>query len=251
MMPEKAVNNSSQTGRLYLIPCPIALDATETIPEVVLKLVPTLQYFVVERLRTARRFIKSVDKEYDIDAASFYEIPKDGSSKVSDFLVALLQGHDVGLISEAGNPAIADPGNDVVSWCHLNKIKVVPLPGPSSILMALISSGFNGQNFAFNGYLPNDKTELIRKLKVLESSLLKSGQTQLFMETPYRNGFMIDACLEALQPQTLLMVACDLCDATEEILVLSIKDWKKVESQKFHKRPAIFGIGIWPGLVHK
>ena len=237
-------NENKRKGILYLVPCPISDEGLSSIPESVKIVVKNTRHFVVERLRTARRFIKSVDLSIEIDELKFYELVKHGEDQEKfDFLDNLQRGYDVGVISEAGNPAIADPGNNVVAWCHQNGIRVVPLAGPSAILMALISSGFNGQNFSFNGYLPHDKKGLTIRLKALESLLNSSGQTQLFMETPYRNGAIIKSCIEVLNVNTKLLVACDLDSSSEDVKVKTIGQWKKIDLGIYHKRPAVFGIG--------
>lgn len=154
-----------------------------------------------------------------------------------------MSGTDVGVISEAGCPGIADPGADLVSWAHLHKVQVVPLVGPSSILLALMGSGFSGQSFAFNGYLSNKKPQITTDLKALEQKVKKQHQTQIFMETPYRNGFLVEACLSALEDNTLLCIACNINGDDESIITQSIKQWRKTDFSFYHKKPTIFILG--------
>ena len=198
--------------------------------------------FVVEKAKTARHFIKSTQHPLPIALMQILEITEN-KKELNEFLQAVHQGTNIGVISEAGCPGVADPGAEVVAWAYLNGIKVVPFVGPSSILLALMASGFNGQNFAFIGYLSNKKPELITQLKVLEQKVHKTGQTQIFMETPYRNGFMIDTCVQTLQDQTRLCVACDINAPTEDIQQKRITEWKKSNIGEYHKRPCIYLIG--------
>lgn len=231
-------------SKLYLIPTPIAEgNHTATSKEIIDK-VRLIKYFVVERLKTARRFLKSVDKDIVIDDIHFFEIDQNHSeSDLSTFLNCLKEGHEVGLMSEAGCPAIADPGHLAVAWCHKNSIDVVPMVGPSSIILALMASGFNGQNFTFHGYLPNKKPELAQRLKQIESFVDKGNQTQIFIETPYRNGFMIETLIDTLSPQRLLCVCVDLDSDQAFIKCMPLSSWKKLDLEILHKRPAIFLLG--------
>jgi 16S rRNA (cytidine1402-2'-O)-methyltransferase len=232
------------SGQLILIPCQISEDGLQYLPSNIGTTLKTTNYFIVERLRTARRFMKSVDQSIDIDSLTFLELDKNNPNKGLDtFLQYLKKGENIGLLSEAGCPAIADPGHLAVKWCHSNNIKVHPLVGPSSILLALMSSGFNGQNFAFNGYLPNKANELSKKLKHLETLMQREEQTQLFMDAPYRNEFLLKNCISALNKSTLLCIACDLNSNSETIICKSISEWSKSNTKQFHKRPAIFIIG--------
>jgi 16S rRNA (cytidine1402-2'-O)-methyltransferase len=195
----------------------------------------------VENVRTARRFLKQVNKEIDINALSFYELNQHTDlTLISSYLKPLEEGHDIGIISEAGCPAIADPGADVVAIAQSKGYKVVPLVGPSSILMSLMASGFNGQSFAFNGYLPIEKSERVQKLKMLEKRIYSERQTQIFIETPYRNGQLFDEMLSTLQPQTKLCVALNITSDNESIRTMTISGWKKAAPQDLHKQPCIF-----------
>ena len=235
---------NQRKGKLILIPCPITEDSLDHLPSSVFSISKSLKYFIVERERTTRRFLKSFDKSINIDDLSFHEINKNNPSEgLSPFLERLNEGDDIGLLSEAGCPGVADPGHLAVQWCHKNKIQVVPLVGPSSILLSLMASGFNGQNFAFNGYLPNKSPQLQKKLKQLEVLLNKSNQTQLFMDAPYRNKFLLQNCIDAFSDETLLCIACNLNSQNESITVNKIGDWRKVDQEFYHKKPCIFAIG--------
>ena len=227
-----------------MMPCPIIEEGNSSLSQDAVERLHKLTHFVVERARTARRFIKSTDHPTPISELQIFELdknhPLDG---LHDFLNILNQGIDIGVLSEAGCPGIADPGNLAVQYAHSNKIKVVPLVGPSSILLALIASGMNGQNFAFNGYLPNKGPELSRKLKALEQKVKNENQTQIFMEAPYRNEFMLTHCMKTLSPQIKLCIACDINAPTEYIQTKTIQSWKGSNWKDLHKRPAVFLIG--------
>lgn len=234
----------SKKGNLILIPCPISEDGLNHLSAHVIQKCKQLKYFIVERERTTRRFLKAIDKSIEIDELSFHEINKNNPAEgLIEFLSKLNSGKNIGLLSEAGCPGVADPGQLAVQWCHKNNYDVIPLVGPSSILLALMASGFNGQSFAFNGYLPNKSPQLIQKLKQLELKLNKTNQTQIFMDAPYRNQFLLSNCIQALSPNTLLCIASELNGEKESISVKSISNWKKVDPEIYHKRPAIFAIG--------
>lgn len=227
-----------------MVPCPIADEGNQHLSHNATEVAKKLDYFVVERLRTARRFLASLPTTHTIDDIHFYELEKKGDNLGLDaFLGVLLKGKDVGVLSEAGCPGIADPGNLAVRFAHRHGISVRPLVGPSSILLALIASGFNGQHFTFHGYLPNKKPELTKKLRQLEQDQERTGATQIFMEAPYRNEWMLTCCVETLKSETQLSFAVDLNSATEFIKTQKVGDWKKVDFSPFHKRPAIFLIG--------
>jgi len=231
-------------GTLYMIPCPIVDFKNNSIPFETINLTFNLDHFIVERARTARRWLSSIAHPTPIDDMIIYELDKnDNSQDLSSILSKLSLGINIGVISEAGCPGIADPGHKAVQYAHKNGFKVAPLVGPNSIIMALMGSGFNGQNFAFLGYLPNKKPELNKKLKKLENQMMATGQTQLFMEAPYRNGFMLEQLCNCLSPNTLISVACDINAETETILTKSSKEWKSVDFSVYHKRPTIFSIG--------
>jgi 16S rRNA (cytidine1402-2'-O)-methyltransferase len=229
---------------LILIPTPISEDKIYNVTREVQEVVRDTKCFVVERLRTARRFIKAIDKEINIDDLRFYEIGDLTDSKPLElFLKENIQAGNIGLMSEAGCPAIADPGNLAVQWCHKNRIQVKPLVGPSSIILGLMASGFNGQNFTFHGYLPNKKPDLIPKIKLMLLQIAKTKQTQIFIETPYRNRFMIETVLSCLNNSDLLCVCVDLDSPTMQVVNYSKSEWQNIDLDQFHKRPAIFLLG--------
>lgn len=200
----------------------------------------SVKYFIVENIRTARRFLKKVDKDIDIDSLSFVELNKHTTPEsISTYLEPLEKGNSIGVISEAGCPAIADPGADVVAIAQRKGLKVVPLIGPSSILLSLMASGFNGQSFAFHGYLPIEKGDRVKKIKALEQLVYSEHQTQIFIETPYRNNKMIDDLISVCRPQTKLCIAANITCDDEFIRTMSLKDWKK-SIPELSKIPCIF-----------
>lgn len=227
---------------LYLIPVNIS-DAPlhDVLPDGNSVLLKGIRHFIVENVRTARRFLKRIDPAFDIASTTFYELNRHTDpAEVSSFLDALRKGEPVGVMSEAGCPAVADPGALAVSIAQREGLKVVPLVGPSSILMALMASGFNGQGFSFNGYLPIDSKVRERKLKELEATSKKADMTQIFIETPYRNNKMIESLISTLRGDTLVCVACDITDPEKEtIKTMPASRWRKA-SYDFDKRPAIF-----------
>lgn len=200
----------------------------------------SVKYFIVENIRTARRFLKKVDRDIDIDSLSFVELNKHTTPEsISTYLEPLEKGNSIGVISEAGCPAIADPGADVVAIAQRKGLKVVPLIGPSSILLSLMASGFNGQSFAFHGYLPIEKGDRVKKIKALEQLVYSEHQTQIFIETPYRNNKMIDDLISVCRPQTKLCIAANITCDDEFIRTMSLKDWKK-SIPELSKIPCIF-----------
>lgn len=225
-----------------MIPCPIVEENLESLSPESLRWLHQLTHFIVERARTARHFIKRTQHPLAIAQLTIHEMT-DNKNENAEFLKLTLSGIDIGVISEAGCPGVADPGAEMAEWAHQNQVRVIPLTGPSSILMALMASGLNGQNFAFNGYLANKKPELIAALKVLEQKVYKTDQTQIFMETPYRNGFIMEVLVQTLNERTKLCVACDVNGPNETIKQQAIKEWKKEKFEVLHKRPCIFLIG--------
>jgi 16S rRNA (cytidine1402-2'-O)-methyltransferase len=224
---------------LFLIPTILAPDTQETVlPPQIKAVVSELNVFFVEELRTARRFISSLKLNKVIDDLTFYELNKDTPHDQTLSQIKKLKT-DAGIISEAGCPGIADPGAVAVGFAHQLGHKVVPLVGPSSILMALMASGFNGQSFTFNGYLPIDKPLKIKALKDLEQIAKKKHQTQIFMETPFRNNQLLEDILQNLNPETLLCIACNVTAEDEFIKTLPIKEWRKSKPD-LHKKPTIF-----------
>jgi 16S rRNA (cytidine1402-2'-O)-methyltransferase len=216
------------TGRIYLVPVTLGgEDYLQVIPEKVITLTRQLRFFIVEDLRSARRFLKLIDKEFPINETIFFELNEHtGENDISHYLDPVMQGSDIGIMSEAGLPGIADPGSRIIALAHKKKITVTPLSGPSSIILALISSGLNGQNFTFNGYLPVKPAERAAKLKDLEKNALK-GYAQIFMETPYRNQKMLESIIETCQNETKLCIAADITLQSESIRTMKISEWKR------------------------
>lgn len=213
---------------LYLLPVTLGDTPWEKVlPGYNKEIIVGIRHFIVEDVRSARRFLKKVDKDIDIDALTFYPLNKHTSpADISGYLKPLEGGLSMGVISEAGCPAVADPGADVVAIAQRKGLKVVPLVGPSSIILSVMGSGFNGQSFAFNGYLPIEPAERAKKLKQLEQRVYAEHQTQLFIETPYRNNKMLDDILQNCRPQTKLCIAANITCEGEFIKTRSVKDWK-------------------------
>jgi 16S rRNA (cytidine1402-2'-O)-methyltransferase len=228
-------------GNLFLIPCTLG-DTTplEVLPLLVKKAIEDIDIFIVENEKNARRFIKNICPKKSQPSLQFSVINKyTDTTEIPEMLIPCLQGQNVGVISDAGCPGIADPGAAVVEQAHIKGIKVVPLVGPSSILLAMMASGFNGQNFSFNGYLPIDKGERKLEIKRLERLSVEENQSQLFIETPYRNNQMLESLMSTLHPQTYVCVACDITLTTEYIKTHTANDWKKIKVD-LHKRPTLF-----------
>lgn len=231
-------------GKLYLLPCPLGADSMHTIPDYVQQRIHSLEYFICEKGKTARAFIKATGMPRPLQELTYFELNKRTErSEWQQFLQPALVGNDIGLLSEAGCPGVADPGAVIVELAHKKDIEVVPLVGPSSILLAVMGSGMNGQNFAFNGYLAAKKPELAKDLRRLEQNARKHKQLQLFIETPYRNGGMLETAMQSLSPDTRFGIAVDLTLPTEWIKVKRVGDWRKSKIPDLHKRPAIFMIG--------
>lgn len=226
---------------LYLIPTSLGETSFDKIlPAHNTEIVSALKYFIVEDIRTARRFLKKTNPAIVIDDLTFYALNQHTSpEEISTFLKPMIDGHDMGVISEAGCPAIADPGADVVALAQEKQFQVVPLVGPSSILLALMASGFNGQSFAFVGYLPIQPADRSKALKRLESRAFSESQSQIFIETPYRNMKMLEEILSVCQPTTKLCIAADITLETEFIQTKTLKNWKK-QLPDLSKRPCIF-----------
>ncbi|MCZ6593311.1 MAG: SAM-dependent methyltransferase [Bacteroidetes bacterium] len=230
-----------QNGNLYLIPCPLGeTPPLEVLPLLVKKAIEEIDHYIVEHEKNARRFIKSLVPRKSQSDLHFEIINKfTNTSEIPDMLNPCLEGKDIGVISDAGCPGIADPGAAVVAEAHAKGIKVVPLVGPSSILLAMMASGFNGQNFAFNGYLPIDKKERKTEIKRLERISKEQDQSQLFIETPYRNNQILESLMNTLQPQTQLCVACDITLSSEYIKTQTAEAWKRTKVD-LDKRPTLF-----------
>lgn len=226
---------------LYLIPVTLGdTPVSKVLPAYNHDVIMGIRHFIVENVRSARRFLKRVDQEIDIDALTFYELNKHTSPEaIGSYLKPLLEGCPMGVISEAGCPAVADPGADVVAIAQRKKLKVVPLVGPSSIILSVMASGFNGQSFAFHGYLPIDGGERAKTLRHLESRAYAEHQTQLFIETPYRNLKMFDDIIRSCRPQTKLCIAANLTCVDEYAVTRTIAEWKG-QRPPIDKIPCIF-----------
>lgn len=235
----------TKLGKLYLIPTTLGDNAPlEVLPYTVKEVIENVSIFIVENEKTARRFIKKISPTTSQPSLEIFLLNKFTQSvELPEFLNPCLAGKDVGLLSEAGCPGVADPGAEVVKLAHQKDIQVVPLVGPSSILMAMMSSGLNGQRFTFNGYLPIDKGERKKEIKRLERISFEQNQSQIFIETPYRNNKMLEDICSYTSPDTLVCVACDITLPTEFIKTLPTKVWSK-KKVDLHKRPTIF-------IIHK
>lgn len=227
-------------GRLFLIPIVIAEDAIGTIPSSVLESLKLITRFLAEDARTARRFLSSLKIYQSIEPLQFYTLNKDTKeSELAEMFAPIFSGQSMGVLSESGCPGIADPGALAVNFAHQKNIEVVPLVGPSSILLALMASGLNGQQFAFHGYLPIDSKEASQKIKTLEKESLQKKQTQIFIETPYRNNQMLKHLIDSLHLSVQLCIALGLTGKTEFIKTKSIGEWKK-NIPTLSKEPAVF-----------
>lgn len=227
--------------RLYLFPVPLSDDTLEkVIPSYNIQLISGIKHFIVENVRSARRFLKKCDKSIDIDSLTFCTLNEQTpAQEIPEMLLPMDKGFSMGVISEAGCPAIADPGADVVAIAQRRGYEVVPLVGPSSILMSLMASGFNGQNFAFNGYLPIERSARAARLKELERRITRERQTQIFIETPYRNNKLIAELATVLPGTMLLCVASDITGANQKIITMPLSKWSKAD-YNFDKIPSIF-----------
>ncbi|KAA3659377.1 MAG: SAM-dependent methyltransferase [Calditrichaeota bacterium] len=227
---------------LYLIPAPLGESKYTTIfPSYNLDVINQIEHFIVENARTARRFLSKLGIDKKLTELHFYELNKHTQpEQIAGFLAPLQQGHDLGLLSEAGTPAVADPGAEVVQRVHRIGFAIVPLVGPSSILLALMASGLNGQSFAFNGYLPIEKNERRQRINFYEKRSRQERQTQLFIETPYRNTLLFTDLLQNCNGNTRLCVATDLTMDSQRIQTFTIAEWQQKQKPEMHKRPTIF-----------
>lgn len=214
---------------LFLIPVTLGETSVERVlPAYNKEVILQIKYFIVENIRSARRFLKKTDASINIDELTFYELNKHTDSKqIENYLTPISKGFHIGIISEAGCPAIADPGSDIVAIAQNRNYNVVPLIGPSSILLSLMASGFNGQSFAFQGYLPIDGSERLRKIKQMEQRIMHEHQTQIFIETPYRNTKLVEDLLKNCSSSTKLCIAMNITCEDEYIKTKSVKEWKK------------------------
>ena len=228
-------------GKLILIPNLIGENNfQDSITKKIVQTIKKTNFYIVENIRSARRYIKKIVPEKSIEEIIFFAYGKHNTFNIEeDFLQNILSGNDIGLISEAGVPAVADPGSKIVEYAHQYNIKVIPLVGASSILLALMSSGMNGQNFAFNGYLPIDKKDQIKKIKYLENISKKTYQTQIFMETPYRNNKLFKTLISVCNNNTKLCIATNITQDNESIITKDIREWKTMKIN-IDKQPSIF-----------
>lgn len=229
-------------GKVYLIPTPLGpFETIEKVqPNYNNSIIHTIDVFIVEQTRTARRYLSSIKHPIPIDDIQFLELNKHtDQNEVHSYLDSVMQGRNIGVLSEAGTPCIADPGSVLVKLAHLKDIRVIPLVGPNSILLALMASGLNGQNFLFHGYLPIERNILAKCLKEIESNSQKNGQTQIFIETPYRNSQILKSIISVCSMDTNLCIATDLTLSNESIKTKTVGEWKK-RPPDIHKRPTVF-----------
>lgn len=231
----------SNPGALYLLPTPLGEGGLAAIPQAVVAQIHQLRYFIAERAKTARHFIKSTQPPYAINELTIFELNKHTkASEIPAFLAPIREGKGIGLLSEAGCPAIADPGAQVVQLAHQEGMQVIPMVGPSSLLLALMASGMNGQQFCFQGYLSPKRPVLQKDLKRLEQTSARFNQTQLFIETPYRNQTVIESALQTLRPETFFCIAANLSLPDQYVKTLRIDQWQKNKIPNLHKQPAVF-----------
>jgi 16S rRNA (cytidine1402-2'-O)-methyltransferase len=235
----------SITGTLYLLPVGLGeCNIEDVLPKRNLDLIKSLIYYIAENAKDARAFLKQCGIP-EISKAEISLINQHTKTEeLNAYLKPLLNGHNMGLMSDAGCPGIADPGADIIKIAHQKGIKVVPLVGPSSIVLSIMASGFNGQNFAFNGYLPINSFDRCKRMKELEQLCIKNKQAQFFIETPYRNGSVFEDLLKTLNPTSFLLVATNITLGEESILVKPVSVWKKMTALDLHKKPTVFGIYV-------
>ena len=235
------------SGRLILFPVPIgAEDVEASLPAYNLQLLNGCHTFIVEELRTARRFLKHVGYQQSIDETTFHILNEHTEpAEIGHYLDPIDKGEDVGLLSEAGLPCVADPGALVTRMAQSKGVEIVPLVGPSSLMLALMASGLNGQQFAFLGYLPVDRHQRAAAIRSIEQTAIRTGQTQIFIEAPYRNNQMLEALSDTCHPETLICVACDLTLASQTVRTLTAAQWRKQRQNiNLHKRNTVFLVGV-------
>lgn len=235
-------------GVIYMIPCPISDErgVWDVLPQANLDVMNSLDYFIVENTRSARRFLSKAGIERRIEELEFVELNEHttSASEIEKMLKPVLAGRSAGVISEAGVPGVADPGADIVALAHRKGVRVVPLVGPSSILMSVMASGLNGQSFAFVGYIPVKEGERAKRIKELERRAKEENQAQLFIEAPYRNVKLFEALVKSLAPKLRLTIAADITSPAEYIKTLTVEEWRKHGVPDIAKRPTIFILGI-------
>ncbi|MFT5779012.1 MAG: 16S rRNA (cytidine1402-2'-O)-methyltransferase [Crocinitomicaceae bacterium] len=231
-------------GTIYMVPTTLGGETIEdVIPENVRKAVIELRYFIVEDIKSARRFLRKADRSFPIDESTFLEVHRRSEPhEIQGFLRHAIDGNSIGVLSDAGCPGIADPGAAVVALAHERNIPVKPLVGPSSILMTIMGSGFSGQEFTFHGYLPKERKDRIYAMKKFEGDVYRTGATHVFMDTPFRNMNVLEDLLNELSDTTMLCIACDLTIHDENIRTMSVKDWRK-NAYDLAKKPTMFALG--------
>lgn len=229
---------------IYMIPVTLGGEVVnDVIPANVQSIATDLRFFIVENVKSARRFLRKIDRTFPIDDCQFFEINrKTDASEIYRFLKPAKEGHNIGVMSDAGCPGVADPGAMIMSLAHEKNIKVQPLVGPSSILLTLMGSGFNGQDFSFSGYLPKDRKARVRALKDFEANTYRNGTTHLFMDTPFRNMNVLEDLLNELADTTMICIASNLTLPSENIRTMSAKDWRE-HAYDLAKKPTMFAIG--------
>lgn len=231
-------------GKIYMIPTTLGGEQiNDVIPESVQQLIVGLRHFIVEDIKSARRYLRRVDRDFPIDDSTFFELNKRTDVKdLSRFVKPATEGHSIGVISEAGCPGVADPGAEIAAIAHEKGIRVAPLVGPSSILLALMGSGFSGQEFTFHGYLPKDRKDRVKRLKDFEADTRRSGHTHLFMDTPFRNMNVLDDLLNELADTTQLCIASNITLPDESVWTMSVEKWRE-KAYDLSKKPTMFLIG--------
>lgn len=232
-------------GKVYLVPNLLGSENhNNVIPEEVRLIACSMRHFIVEDLKTARRYLRKLDRQFPIDESEFYILnKKTDRSKMNAYLKPILEGHNMAVISEAGCPGVADPGAEIVALAHLKDIEVAPLVGPSSILLTIMGSGFSGQEFSFHGYLPKDRKDRINQLKKFEADSRRTGYTNIFMDTPFRNMNVLDDLLNELAENTELCIASNLTCQDERIKTMTVKEWRE-KAYDLSKKPTMFAIGV-------
>lgn len=231
-------------AKIYLIPSTLGGESVnDIIPADVQQIAISIRYFIVENTKSARRYLKKIDRSFPIDDCTFYELNKQTDpGRISTFLKPFKDGNDIAIISDAGCPGVADPGAAVVAVAHQQGYRVAPLVGPNSILLALMGSGFSGQEFSFHGYLPKDRKDRIRVLKQMDMDVHRNGSTHLFMDTPFRNMNVLEDLLNELPDHSLLCIASNITMHDERIETMSVKDWRE-KAYDLSKKPCIFALG--------
>ena len=234
----------NKSGTLYILPNTLGGESiSDIIPYEVIEKAISLRYFIVENIKSARRVLRKMDREFPIDDSMFIEMNKRSTEQDSmKCLQWLIAGNDVGMLSDAGCACVADPGSEIVSLAHSQKIAVIPFVGPSSILLSLMGSGFSGQKFSFHGYLPKDRKERIRTLKTFEFESRKRGYTQIFMDTPYRNMNVLEDLLNELADHTQLCIASNITLHNQRVRTMSVEEWRE-NAYDLSKSPCVFLIG--------